>query len=236
MSDTDSNLGFGADQNTDGEQSSNVNSTEETLQAMLKRLETLEAHQKTAQSNKDRGINQVQKEQQQLKGEFTEMKAYLDRYPDPADAERNWQMDKFLQANAQQGPPQNVDQGFEQNATAGASETSQQVTELLGKLGVDQNSPEFLANLGRGLSVEQAALATLATSQSSVQQDGVASGVSGGQGGGSNVQTTQEVLRAQYTQELDTLQKQAGGTLSPDMLYATQEKFARLGLEGIGYS
>jgi hypothetical protein len=237
MTDTDSTFSSPAEGNQNGEQNSNVNSTDATLQSTLealnKRLDAIEAHQKTAQSGKDRGINAVQKEQQALKAEFAEVKTYLDKYPDPADAERFYNMDQFL-ANAQQGAPQVQNQGMEADPVAGqAANASDETAKFLDQLGVDQTSADYLANLQRGMTSEQAALAVLAQGSGN-SQEGSASGVSGGQGSG-NVSTQQEVLQSQYNQELDTLQKQNGGYLSPEMLYTTKEKFAKMGLKGVDY-
>lgn len=236
MSDTESNLGFDANQKQGGEQSSNVNSTDESLQSTLnalnKRLDSLEATQRTLQSGKDRGVAQVQKEQQALNAQFAEIKAYLDKYPDPADAERFYQMDQFL-ANAQQGQPQNLNQvPAEEGVASQQPQVSEETAQILNKLGVKQDSPEFLAKIAQGMSHEQAALALLSAD---IQggAEGVASGVSGGSGG-SNVSTSQEVLRSQYNQELDAVTA-AQGWIPPQVMYNIKEKYARLGLQGLDY-
>jgi hypothetical protein len=236
MSDTESNTGSEANLNQGGQQSSNVNSADETLQDTLvklnTRLDALEAHQKTQQSGKDRGINRVQKEQQEIRSEFAEVKQYLDQYGNIADAERNYNIDQFL-ANAQNPQVQAAEQGSEEVGEASQQNAaSNETTEFLTKLGVDQTSPEYLAQLGKGLTPEQAALAYLASDVSGAPE-GSASGVSGGQGGGT-VQTSQEVLRTQYTQELDAIQLQ-NGWIAPAVMYQVKEKYAKLGLQGLDY-
>ena len=234
MTTQDGNLNNPAEGSEGVSDGSSGNSDAGTLKELLNRLSVLEAHQKTAQSEKDRGVNAVRQDNEQLRSEFADIKSYLDKYPDPADAERMFQVDQMLKANATQEGTDNQGTGSQSNPQAeGQAGGAEQVKGILDKLGVDQTSADYLALIGAGQTAEQAALTLLAKDVGGTQE-GNASGVSGGSSG-SNVSPQQDVLKSQYDQELDTLQKANGGYITPDMLYRTKEKYTKLGLEDIGY-
>ena len=234
MTTQDSNLNNPAEGGEGVSDGSSANSDAETQKELLRRIDVLEAHQKTAQSEKDRGINAVREDNKQLKSEFADIRAYLDKYPDPADAERNYQLDQLLGANAQQDGTGQQGDGSQSNPLAeGDAGGAAEVKAILDKLGVDQTSADYLALIGAGKTAEQAALALLSKDVGGTQE-GNASGISGGSSG-SNVSPQQDVLKSQYNEELNTIQKANGGYITPDMLYRTQEKYTKLGLEGIGW-
>jgi hypothetical protein len=226
---TDQMDGTGAGNANTGAQgsgSSGVNSESETVEQLLKRIEVLEAHQKTQQSGKDRGINQLRKE---TEGQFAEISSYLAKFEDPADAERNYKIDQLLKGNVDGLGLPGAGSGSENDVLAGQNVADDQSANLLAGLGVDNQSAEFKKLVASGLSTEQAALQYLANKQASVgEAEGVASGVAGAGGTGGLTGTAQEALAQERLKELD-----AQPHWSPYQLQKLNDKYAKLGLTGI---
>jgi hypothetical protein len=177
-------------------------------------------------------VDQTQHQLNEAQSSFAEMAQYLEQYPNPADAERAYKIDKFMQSQevAAQGNANPAQQNAElASQTSGAGNVD---PELLVKYGVDPQSPEYLAQVEQGKVGFEAAMAVL--SQRQIQQvEGAATGASGGTGGSNPPATQQEVLRQKYQEELDAAQAAGGGVLKPHMLYNIQEKYVKLGLQGI---
>lgn len=203
---------------------SGVNSEAQTVEQLLARIEALEGHQKTAQSGKDRGINQLE---QKVDGQFAEISQYLAKFPDPADAKRNYEIDQFLKTNAQgQDGTAGTGVGSGTDVQAGQQVPGDTSANLLEGLGVDNQSAEFKQAIAAGQSPEQAALNILAARQANASNDdGNASGISGSGSGQGLTGTAQEALAQQRTKELD-----AQPHWTPFQLQNLNDKYRKLGL------
>jgi hypothetical protein len=213
--------------NLSGQESGNsgVNSESETVQQLLKRIETLEAHQKTQQSGKDRGINQLE---QKVDGQFAEISKYLAENADPAVAERNYLLDKMLEQYAGEA---NVGAGVGSgtNALAGQEVSGGESANLLKGLGVDNQSAEFKQAIAAGATPEQAALQILAERQANAAgEEGTASGIAGGGSGTSLSGDAQVALEQARLKELD-----AQPHWTPYALQQLNDKYIKLGMTGI---
>lgn len=197
-----------------------------TLNNINDRLAQLEGQQRALQSGKDRGIAGLQNEVGKIKNDFGKILEYGEKYSDPAEAERNYLIDSFLQtqvnnlANQQDNPAQ-AGQANQPNATAPVDPG------LLQKYDVNPQSAEYLQHVANGMSSFEATLAIVASRQEA-GQEGLASGVSGGAGSASpanSQERNQTMLKHQYDEEVNALAQANGGYLSPRQLYFVQEKF-----------
>jgi hypothetical protein len=185
---------------------------------------------RAAQSRTDQQAGQLAETQ----SSFASMAQYLERYPDPAEAERNYNMDQFL-ASQRQNQPGALD--AQQNVTDQASQgnvADDVDPNLLKQYNVDPQSAEFLALRKDGKSGFEAAM-QIVSARNVQGAEGAATGASGGAGSGGPPATAQEVLRSQYQEALDNAQKASGGVLRPHQLYAIQEEYANKGLTDTGY-
>jgi hypothetical protein len=224
MTDTDGDLGNDANLNQGDSDGSNDSTGLETL---LKRLDVLESQQKSLQSDKDRGVNKVQKENRKLQNQFAEMQSYVEKYGE--DAERQWDLDQTLQrlnTLAEQ-----FESARQEDASAKQKPAAETVDpELLKKYGVDPQSAEYLAHVKAGLTGFEAVLATATGAKPPVQREGDATGASGGAGGAGSPTTAQAVLKSQYEAALDKAQKEYG-FLTPDQLQSIDDDFRKRGLD-----
>jgi hypothetical protein len=228
MSDTDSNLNPGANQEG-GAAGSSVNIEAETLKKLLSRLDTLESQQKALQGDKDRGVHKVTKNQEELKKEFVKVRSYLETFKDPADAEWRYTVDQQLARREEQiGEPGNTPG---ENAPAKQNLQAVEVDiEMLRKYGVDPQGPEYLEQVKGGLVGVEAALAVLAGKPAPSPKPNQATGASGGTGGSGAPETAQQVLQAQYVSALDKAQAEQG-FLTPMRLHQVQEEYRKKGLK-----
>ena len=227
MTDTDSGLGEGANQNPGDSDGSNIGAELKTsLDALLVRLDVVESHQKTQQSEKDRGINKVQKESAELKKEFATFRAYQEKYGD--DAEARLEQDLSLQRFT--GHLDRLEAAESKAALAERDYSLDEVDpELLKKYGIDPQSPEYLAQVKGGLSGFEAVLATAKGSKPPVQNEGDATGASGGAGGSGTTQTAQAILKSDFNKALDDAAKETGH-LTPRALQAIEDEYTKKGL------
>jgi hypothetical protein len=230
MTDMDGNQTLDANQGNEGDHSADSTDAEllKTLDAINSRLSNLEGQQRALQSGKDRGIAGLQNEVQNIKTNFGEILEYGKRYSDPAEAERNWQIDQFLtkaneNANGLQGNQSGEGSANQQPNTANVN------PDVLQQYGIDPQSPEYLAQIKSGKSSFEASLAVLASKQATGEQgEGLASGASGGTGQSASLsgnKAQQAALKAQYDEEVQKTADGAGGYLSPRQLYFIQEKY-----------
>ena len=227
MTDKDSGLDEGANQNPGDSDGSNIGAELKTsLDALLVRLDVVESHQKTQQSEKDRGINKVQKESAELKKEFATIKAYQDKYGD--EAETRFEQDLALQRLT--GQLDRLEAAEKIAAEAQQKESLDEVDpELLTKYGIDPQSPEYLAQVKGGLSGLDAVLATATGKKPPVQNEGDATGASGGAGGSGTTQTAQAILKSDFNKALDDAAKETGH-LTPRALQAIEDEYTKKGL------
>jgi hypothetical protein len=225
MADTDSDLGDGANQKPGDSDGSNVNTESEIVQKLLSRLDVVEQQQKALQGDKDRGVNEVRKDQKELTGQFAEIKELIEKYPD--DAEWRFQVNRLLEL---QEPPKEPDDASKKKGLADPeSKTDEVDPKLLEKYKINPQSPEYLAQVKAGLTGIEAVLATAVGAKPPEPKEGDATGASGGAGGAA-VQAAQAVLKDQYTKALDEAQKEFG-FLSPSQLQIIDDEFAKKGLE-----
>jgi hypothetical protein len=203
MTDMDSGLTQGANPTGDASNGSSIVLDSEGLSALLKRLDVVEQQSRAQQGDKDRGVNEVRKEIPAIKEDLATFRKYLETYGD--EAEWRYNVDTQLQRLQAGGSSSGDSSGTD--ALAGQQvPADNKRAELFQSLGVDVQSVEYLAEIGKGNSSEQAALNVLAAKQAALAQGdpSYASGVSGGGGTGSLSATAQEVLRQQREKELDT--------------------------------
>jgi hypothetical protein len=237
MTDMDSGLDGSAKDGQGDQHNSSVNTETEMpswAAEIVENQKKLDAQVRSLQSGKDKGIANLQKELKETQGAFEEVFALGQKYDDPVEAKRNWWIDQQMRAQTQgadflgaASSQQNVDLAG-QGSTAGNVDT-----ELLKQYGIDPQSAEYAEQVKAGKVGLEAALAIMAARQ--IQQvGGAATGASGGGTGTSqSVATAQQVLRDQYNEELDNAQKASGGVLPALQLYKIQEKYHKLGLEGL---
>ena len=77
-------------------------SSEPTLAEVLQQLKELQGHVRSLQSGKDKGTQRVQTEVQSLAEQMKRYGEYLDRYKDPGEAARQYELDDLL-AQKRQG-------------------------------------------------------------------------------------------------------------------------------------
>ncbi len=226
----DSGLDDGANQNPGDEQNSELNAQLETLLAGFKvieeRFDAVEKQQQALQGNKDRGINEVRKDQDELKEGFAEFREYTEKYGD--DAEIRFQQDQTLQRLSKLADTLEATQ--REAAEAQQNLDAETVDpKLLEKYGIDLQSPEYLEQVKGGLTGLDAVLATAKGSKPPVQNEGDATGASGGAGGSGTTQTAQAILKADYTKALDDAAKEAG-FLTPLQFQNIEDEYVKKGL------
>jgi hypothetical protein len=190
--------------------------------------------QRALQSGKDKRFQQLESQVAEAQSTFSQAFEYAQKFQDPQEAERAWFIDQQISAQ-RQGLAQAQDgqtaqfAGNEQAVVPGDVDPS-----LLQSYGVDPTSAEYLNHIRAGKSGLEAALAIVAK-RNAANPEGSATGVSGGQGGQTTSQTTQQaVLQEQYEAELTEAAKMTHGVLKPNDLYRIQVKYAGLGLKGLG--
>jgi hypothetical protein len=185
---------------------------------------------RAAQSGKD----QLQAQLNEAQSTFESAFDYAKKFEDPAEAERAWFIDQQIaQSRANQKQGQELSQQNDQSLAGQSSDAGTVDPELLKSLGVDPQSPEYLAQVQQGKVGYEAALNVLAAQQTQ-NVEGAATGASGGAGGASASTTTQQqVLRDQYNAELDEAAKLTYGVLKPQALFQIQTKYAELGLQDL---
>ena len=168
------------------------------LEIALQQLEArIDAKIRGLQSANDKNKAATSREVGQLKEQFTRMKGYLDRYPDPDEAARQMAIDDLIggtpQAQFTQVPatPPQVSGG--QPATPGID------AELLALLGVGPSDPHFVAEMASGKSAMEAAKAVARAKQQAAPPS--PAGIM--PTGGSAPATTQKAaLQAAYDKEV----------------------------------
>jgi hypothetical protein len=228
MTDTDGDLGDGANQNPGDSDGSNIGAELKTsLEALVTRLDVVESGQKALQGDKDRDVNKVRKESKELKEEFATFKAYDEKYGD--DAEQRLKQDLMLQRLS--GQLTRLEEAEKTAAEAQQKESLNEVDpELLKKYEVDPQSAEYLAQVKAGLTGYDAVMATALGAKPPVQKEGDTTGASGGAGGSGSVTTAQAVLKDQKEKALDKAQEEFG-FLTPTQLQTIDDEFAKKGLE-----
>lgn len=235
MTDMDNqNQGAGANQQ-EGENHSSVDTNAEVLQSLEKlgtRLDQIEGQQRALQGDKDKGVHGLQKEVQEMRGEFSNILEYGKRYSDPVEAERNYRIDQFLQTSGNQGANVQDDNALRSGQAPTGEAPATVDPKVLQQYGIDPQGTEYLEQVKAGKTGLEIPLAIVAARQTGQLKEGAASGVSGGVGGNTgNVETQKAVLQSEYNAELDALQKASGGTLTPQQLYGVQEKYQEKGLD-----
>ena len=227
MTDTDSGLGEGANQNPGDSDGSNIGAELKTsLEAMLTRLDVVESQQKALQSGKDRDVNVVRKESAELKKEFATFKQYQEKFGD--EAEQRFEQDLLLQRLS--GQLERFEEAEKETVLAEQKKSLDEVDpELLKKYGIDPQSPEYLAQVKGGLSGLDAVLATATGKKPPVQNEGDATGASGGAGGSGTTQTAQAILKSDFNKALDDAAKETGH-LTPRALQAIEDEYTKKGL------
>lgn len=201
-------------------------------QKLMEQVAEISGQQRALQREQDQRVSGLQKQFDEAQSTFANAFEYAKKFEDPAEAERAWWIDQQIaQSRANQGKQDAIAQqnvGSGNPNLSGAGEVS---PELLKQYGVDPQSAEYLEQVRQGKVGFEAALAIVAQRQAAVAQEGVATGASGGSGGSTTSTTTQQqVLRDQYTAELDEAQANNHGVLTPHALFSIQEKYAKLGL------
>lgn len=183
-----------------GQQHSSVNAETEELKRMLVELQ---GQVRALQGNKDRSVNQTKKDINQLQNEFAKVQAYIEKYGDPVEAQRQFDLDEMIR-QAKEFSEAPGSGGTGKGVAADKQAQEQADKELLELLGVDGKSPEYLKAIGEGLSPYEAAKAVAkAKSNASGVRDGQAIGLTGSGGGSTGVTGTQEqILQSQYEAEL----------------------------------
>ena len=226
MADMDSDPNLDANPNEGDKQGSSINTESETVQQLLSRLDVVEQQQKALQGDKDRGVNEVRRDQKELGGQFAEIKELLEKYPD--DAEWRFKVNRLLESEV---PLVEPDDASKKKGLADPKPKTDEVDpKLLEKYGVNPQSPEYLAQVKAGLSGYEAVMAVMSGTKPPEPKEGDATGASGGAGGAGGVSTAQAVLKDQYTQALDKAQEEFG-FLSPSQLQIIDDEFAKKGLK-----
>ena len=226
MADMDSDLGDGANQKPGDSDGSNVNTESEIVQKLLSRLDVVEQQYKALQGDKDRGVSKALKGQEELSGQFAEIKELIEKYPD--DAEWRFKVNRLLESEV---PLVEPDDASKKKGLADPKPKTDEVDpKLLEKYGVNPQSPEYLAQVKAGLSGYEAVMAVMSGTKPPEPKEGDATGASGGAGGAGSVATAQAVLKDQYNQALDKAQEEYG-YLTPDQLQSIETDFRKKGLE-----
>ena len=204
MTDMDSGLPGDANRPESDSNGSAIVLDKEGVSALLQRLAIVEQQNKALQGDKDRGVNEVRKDTALIKEDLATFREYITAYGD--EAEWRYNVDVQLQRlQAGGSTPSGGSSGTD--ALAGQSVSAEdKSSELFKSLGVDVQSTEYLAEIGKGNSSQQAALNVLAARQAALKpgDPNYASGISGSGGTGSISATAQEVLRLDREKELDT--------------------------------
>ena len=126
------------------------------LEAVLQRLDNLEAQLRGVQSITDKNKAATSREVDRLKEQIALTKKYLDKYPDEDEAARMMAIDRLVY-----GTPQGQDVQVPVNPPqVSGGQTAKPGTidpELLALLGVDPSDPHFVAEMAGGKSSVEAA-------------------------------------------------------------------------------
>ena len=106
MADMDSDPNLDANPNEGDKQGSSINTESEIVQKLLSRLDVVEQQTKSLQGDKDRGVSKALKGQEELTGQFVEIKELLEKYPD--DAEWRFKVNRLLESEVPLVEPDDV--------------------------------------------------------------------------------------------------------------------------------
>jgi hypothetical protein len=213
----------------DGDQQ--LSSTNAQLEAVLKKLDDLEAQVRGLQSGKDRGQSKLQKQVRSVSEQVKKVNTYLERYKDPDEAARQIALDQLLGEAGDEDEDE-----LEVPASKGKAKPEPQASlgvneKLFTALGVDPKDPEIQREFARRLLAGEDQLdAAIAIAEAKKlppespppKPAGVAPG-----GAGGKTETTLAALNANYEAELNKLPRPT----PVHVLHELKKKYRKLGLE-----